>query len=358
MVHSFAIELTALCNQHCDYCYNEWREDSGKALGHAEPELLKQRVTRLLDHFEIDHVTLTGGEPLSHPSFFEIAELIQSRGVGIQVISNGGIITQRHAERMRPLGLRFVQITLNGADEALHAAHVGAGHFARTLRGIRTLKEHGVTVVGCIVVTKKNAHAVGEILALWKSLGVSHIALSRFSPAGYAARHVAALLPSVPDLERAFSLANAFGKEMTLQCTMPVPPCALDVARFENVRFGFCPIGTKQQEFVLGPDGKLRHCTLHGGALAGVQDIVDDAVDLDLVVGAPEVKAYRKDHPEFCTGCIHLDTCGGGCGAASVWVHGSRRGVDPIVSQHVDAAFSETLSFARKNGRTHLELIS
>jgi MoaA/NifB/PqqE/SkfB family radical SAM enzyme len=29
---SIAIELTASCNQKCDYCYNEWREDGGKTL--------------------------------------------------------------------------------------------------------------------------------------------------------------------------------------------------------------------------------------------------------------------------------------------------------------------------------------
>ena len=32
-VHSLAIELTAFCNQRCDYCYNAWREDGGASLG-------------------------------------------------------------------------------------------------------------------------------------------------------------------------------------------------------------------------------------------------------------------------------------------------------------------------------------
>jgi MoaA/NifB/PqqE/SkfB family radical SAM enzyme len=76
------------------------------------------------------------------------------------------------------------------------------------LAGIRALTKHGVSVVGCTVVTKKNAPRLAEILELFLSLGVRHIALSRFSPAGYAARHAAQLLPTRSELCQAFELAE------------------------------------------------------------------------------------------------------------------------------------------------------
>lgn len=354
---SLALELTAVCNQHCDYCYNEWREDSGKAVGHADTLALLRRVDRFIATFTIDHVTLTGGEPLSHPAFFQVAERFRDAGVGVQVISNGTLITEAKAQALAALKLRFIQVTLNGPDEALHGAHVGAGHFERTVQGVKTLRRAGVPVVGCIVVTKKNAPVVEEIMQLWQSLGVSAVALSRFSPAGYAARHVAQLLPSVTDLEQAFISAQPFGKRMKLFCTMPVPPCALDTAAFPDIQFGTCPVGTSLQEFSVGPDGKLRHCTLHGYGIGGDLDVGDDAVDLAALMRAPEVTTYRQQHPDFCTGCAHLATCGGGCGAASVWTLGSRREVDPIVAQHVHDEFARELAYSRRHGRTHLELI-
>jgi radical SAM protein with 4Fe4S-binding SPASM domain len=362
-IASIAIEMTASCNQRCDYCYNEWREDGGKSLQHGKPasELRGQvvlRVEKLLEAYTFSRATLTGGEPLSHPEFFNVATRLKRAGVQVQAISNGTLVTDEVAERLAQVGLTSIQVTLNGPDAELHEAHVGKGFFDRTLRGVRAMVAHGVPVVGCIVVTQKNAASVDRILALWSDLGVKRVALSRFSPAGYAARHVAQLLPSVSDLTRAFELAEPFGQHMHLQCTMPVPPCAVETERFPHISFGVCPVGTAAQEFALGPDGALRNCTLHGAAIGGVKDILDPAVELRRLLDAPEVAEYRRTRPEFCAGCEHEHTCAGGCGAASQWVFGTRSKVDPLVQQHLDAEFSTALAFSRKAGRTHLELVS
>jgi radical SAM protein with 4Fe4S-binding SPASM domain len=359
---SIAIELTASCNQKCDYCYNEWREDGGKAL-HGDCTSDEQgrrslaRVERLLESFEFPRATLTGGEPLSRPEFFAVARRLRQANVSVQVISNGTLITDTVAAQLKAVPITSIQVTLNGPDAALHEEHVGKGFFERTLRGVRHLVAAGVPVAGCIVVTKKNAGVIDRILSLWQELGVDVVALSRFSPAGYAARHAAQLLPSVPELTRAFELANPFGKVMMLQCTMPVPPCALETERFSNIRFGTCPVGTSAQEFALGPNGALRHCTLHGDAIDGVADILEPGVNLAALPDSPMVQQYRATRPEFCAGCQHESTCGGGCGAASQWVFGSRNLPDPFVTQHIDAKFSETLAYSRRAGKTHLELI-
>jgi len=252
-----------------------------------------------------------------------------------------------------------VQITLNGADAALHEAHVGPGHFEKTLRGIGALSAAGVPIIGCVVVTKKNAAHVGEILELWKCLGVRHIALSRFSPAGYAARHAAQLLPSRKDLTTAFEQADPHGRDWaTIACTMPVPPCAVETERFAGIRFGVCPIGTSMQEFALGPDGKLRQCTLHGGAIGGVSDVLDESVDIGALVRHTDVTDYRRKRPDFCKGCAHEETCAGGCGAAAGWVLGDAHAYpDPLVWQYVSADFSKKLAYGRREGRTFLETV-
>lgn len=357
-VYSIAIELTAFCNQRCDYCYNEWRGEGGQSTG--DTETLLRRARRLLDAWELDHVTLTGGEPLAHPGAFLLLELFRDHGVPLQMISNGGLITEAVARRLASYDLRFVQITLNGPDAPLHEEHVGRGHFERTLAGIRACRAEGVPVMGCIVVTRKNARRVAETLELWRSLGVTQVALSRFSPAGYAARHAARLLPSQADLTEAFVQADAFGAHcgMLLSCTMPVPPCAVEVERFPHLRFGVCPIGTAAQEFALSPDGKLHNCTLHRTPLGGCSDIGDETVDLRELLDAPEVTEYRRQLPEFCAGCVHAESCGGGCGAAARWVLGSaRRLPDPLVWQHVDDDLAARLERQRRDGKTHLETI-
>lgn len=359
-VYSVALELTAICNQKCDYCYNEWRGDFQKEESTSGTPLLLRRVARLVDAFDIDHITLTGGEPFAYPGLFTLLDFLKLHEVPVQMISNGGLISQRVTERLRAYDLRFIQITLNGPTAELHEAHVGRGHFERTLRGVRLLREHGVPVVGCIVVTKRNAADTGETLELWRSLGVEHVALSRFSPAGYAARHAAQLLPSRSELTVAFEQAERLACDlgMTLSCTMPVPPCVVEVEKFPHIRFGNCPIGSEMQEFALSPDGKLHNCTLHRQAIGGVGDILGADVDLHGLLEASEVRSYRRQLPEFCAGCIHATTCAGGCGAAAQWVSGhARRFPDPVVWQHVDDTLSARLENERRDGKTHLEMI-
>jgi radical SAM protein with 4Fe4S-binding SPASM domain len=357
-VYSVALELTAYCNQKCAYCYNEWREDND-AFG-GESRKMFARVEKMLEAFDIDHVTLTGGEPFAHKEIFRLLDRLHESKVSVQIISNGGLIDDAVAARLAPYKIRYVQCTLNAPTPALHAEHVGGeGHFEKTIEGIKALKRHGVPVVGCIVVTRKNAHLVGEILELYKQLGVKQIALSRFSPAGYATKAVAELLPSRDEIVVAFEKALPYAKNgMSMSCTMPVPPCAVETELFAPIRFGTCPIGTSMQELAIGPDGKLKNCTLHRTAIGGVPDILDPAVDLRALLDAPEITEYRKETPEFCKGCLHEKTCGGGCGAAAEWILGhARKTPDPFLWQHIDDDLSQRLETARTS-RRRLDVIA
>jgi radical SAM protein with 4Fe4S-binding SPASM domain len=357
-VYAIAIEVTAHCQQKCDYCYNAWREDNGAGFEAGNAKKLLARVDKVLSALEVDHVTVTGGEPFARRDVFELFDLVRSRGVGIQIISNGGLVDDETAARLAPYGVHYVQVTLDGPNAALHDEHVGGdGHFEKAIAGIRALVRHGVRVVGCIVVTRKNAAHVADTLELFRSLGVSDIALSRFSPAGYAARHAATLLPSRDDLLVAFRQAIPFMTEhgMRITCTMPVPPCAVEVEELEPLVFGTCAIGTSMQELALGPDGRLRNCTLHKSALGG--DVLDDDVDPAAIVTSAAVREYKRTVPAFCEGCLHQHTCGGGCGAAAEWVLGSRAMPDPFVFQHVDDEFADRLARERDSGKRRLDVI-
>jgi radical SAM protein with 4Fe4S-binding SPASM domain len=360
-VNSVAVELTAYCNQKCTYCYNPWREDGGAQMAAPDGSTLLKRVEKVLAQLDVDHFTLTGGEPFAHKEVFALIERIRGAGVGVQMISNGGLIDEATAARLAKFDISYVQVTLNGPDAALHGEHVGPGdHFARTLAGVRALQKHGVPVVGCVVVTRKNARRVGETLTLWKSLGVERIALSRFSPAGYAAQQVAELLCSRDDLTAAFEQAAPFAAAgMELNVTMPVPPCAVEVERFPALKFGVCAVGTEFQEFALGPDGRLKNCTLHSTAIGGVRDILDPRVDLAQLITAKEVTDYKKATPAFCKGCEHEHSCAGGCGAAAEWISGHARNFpDPFVWQHMDDALGEKLSAARRPAEFRLRVVA
>jgi radical SAM protein with 4Fe4S-binding SPASM domain len=349
--HALAIELTSHCNQRCSYCYNDWRADNGRSVGALPSAELLPLLDRVLGEVAFDHVTLTGGEPLARNDFFKVMDTCRARETSVFIISNGTLIDDTVAERLSQYQLRGkqqvigIQLTLNSTRADEHDALVGGQHFEATIRGVRALLRHGVHAVGSIVVNRKNAGQVGEILDLWRSLGITSVALSRFSPAGYAAAHTAELLPSRSDMIVALEAAQLRAREhgMDLQVTLPVPVCVIDHADYPDISFGGCPIGTSMQEFALGPRGELRSCTLHSEALGDAR-----ATSMAELVTSPKLAAYRDVTPEFCAPCPFKTDCLGGCGAAAASVLGDPRGLDPFVAQHVDDAFAARLAASRK----------
>jgi radical SAM protein with 4Fe4S-binding SPASM domain len=250
------------------------------------------------------------------------------------MISNGALVTEEIASRLARYRLMAVLVTLNGPDAATHDARVGGAHFDATVRGIGLLRRARVPVEGSIVLTRHNADRVAETLRLFVSLGVRKVALSRFSPAGYATAQARDLMPSRSDVTRALEQAVLVARteSMILFSTMPIPPCAIERERFPEIDFHDCPIGTAQQEFALGPHGEIRHCALHADAIGGARDILDPSVDVAKIFASGDPHRYRAVLPAYCEGCAHASSCGGGCGAAAQWVKGDHAEVDPFVA--------------------------
>jgi radical SAM protein with 4Fe4S-binding SPASM domain len=332
-VHSLAIELTAYCNQHCDYCYNAWRADGGASVGTPAIERLLARIDRIASAVSLEHVTITGGEPLASRDVFPVLDHLRKRHVRAQMISNGTLVTREIATKLAKHRLMAVLVTLNGPDAALHDAQVGGNHFDATIRGIGLLRKARVPVEGSIVLTRRNVDRVAETLRLFVSLGVRKVALSRFSPAGYAVALGRELMPSREDVQRALdqAVAVARAESMLLFSTMPIPPCAVERERFPEIDFHDCPIGTSQQEFALGPHGEIRHCALHRDPIEGARDVLDPSVDVAKIFASGDPHRYRAVLPGYCEGCRHASSCAGGCGAAALWVKGDHAQVDPFV---------------------------
>ena len=333
-VHSLAIELTAFCNQHCDYCYNAWRHDGGAAVGTPELTTLLARLDRILAAVSLEHVTITGGEPLASRDLFAVLDHLRRKHVRAQMISNAALVTEELARKLARHRLMSILVTLNGPDAALHDAQVGGAHFEATVRGIRLLRAARVPVEGSIVLTRRNVDRVTETLSLFLELGVKKIALSRFSPAGYAVDRARELLPTREEVTRAHEAAAAFARResnVILFSTMPIPPCAVELGRFPEIDFHDCPIGTARQEFALGPRGELRHCALHADPIAGATDVLDPRVDVAALFAPGDPHRYKSQLPVYCNGCAHASTCGGGCGASAAWVKGDHE-VDPFVA--------------------------
>ena len=84
---------------------------------------------------------LTGGEPLSRPDFFEIAEGCVKLFTRVALATNGTLIDDAMARKIADVGIQRVAISFDGATPATHDTFRGMpGSFARALHGLDALK--------------------------------------------------------------------------------------------------------------------------------------------------------------------------------------------------------------------------
>ena len=167
---SAQLELTYRCNWRCVFCYNPRHFDrEGMALADWE------RVFDDLRDLGTMNLTLTGGEPLEHPEFFEIAEAARRRHFAIRIYTNGSLIDEALAARIAALYPFTVEMSLHGATPETHdKATCRPGSQAAMLRGLDALQGLGVTVVLKTPVTSINEHELGAMIAMVSRLGVPY----------------------------------------------------------------------------------------------------------------------------------------------------------------------------------------
>lgn len=176
-VHA-TLELTYTCNLHCRYCYNpvERKDQTGLSRGKAEaPPLAFEEILSLLDQLRelgVLYLTLTGGEPMLHPKFWEIAFEAKKRAFAIRIFTNGTLIGEREADLFQDLCPNCLEVSAHGASaETAEALNQVPGSYSKYMRALDLLHERGVRVFLKCVVTRLLEGEIGKIRALGEHFG-------------------------------------------------------------------------------------------------------------------------------------------------------------------------------------------
>ncbi len=93
------LEPTSKCNLSCDGCYRENRINSHKTLSEIEYELnVFQRLRKT------DSISITGGEPLTHPNIIDIVRMIKKRGWKPVINTNGALLDKDFLVELKKAG--------------------------------------------------------------------------------------------------------------------------------------------------------------------------------------------------------------------------------------------------------------
>ena len=150
-------ELTPLCNFHCPMCYVRLTPEMARAQGRILSAEEWLEIGRQLKDMGTFTVTLTGGEPLVHPGFWEIYEGLQKMGIYVTVFSNGALIDEEAAARFKAFPPRGIKLSLYGASDETYERMCGAKDgFTRVSHAIDALKAAGVPVYATSTIVRDN----------------------------------------------------------------------------------------------------------------------------------------------------------------------------------------------------------
>jgi len=166
---SALLELTYACNLDCTFCYNDLSL-GGKPLSLAQYRELLDDLASL----GVLTLSLTGGEPLAHPLFFQIASHARSLGFVIRLKTNGHAVKEAVARRIREEVDPFlVEVSVHGATAQTHDRQTRVpGSFERLVGNIRTMKSLGLRVKANSVLTRWNEDELEDLIALCDELEV------------------------------------------------------------------------------------------------------------------------------------------------------------------------------------------
>jgi len=154
---------TKACNLKCVHCYAHAEG------GCAAHEMSFEEGKVLLDDlaaFGSPVVLFSGGEPLCRPDMPDLAEYAVSKGLRAVISTNGTLIDDRVAERLKAIGLSYVGVSLDGLQETNDKFRGVEGAFVKALEGIRACKRAGIKVGLRYTITKHNVADLSGIFDL------------------------------------------------------------------------------------------------------------------------------------------------------------------------------------------------
>ena len=159
--------VTERCNSRCVSC-DHWRT--------GRRDINLEFIARLQPSFERLHtrvVMLSGGEPLLHPEWAQIARLLKSMGLQVWLLT-AGLALAKHARQAAEL-LDAMTVSLDGADRETYAAIRGLDAFDKVLEGVRAAAGHGVAPSLRVTLQRANYRQLPAFVDIARAAGARQV---------------------------------------------------------------------------------------------------------------------------------------------------------------------------------------
>jgi len=183
---TYYVYLTEGCNLACQHCWlSPTFQPHGGTGGHLDYDLFALAIEQGLP-LGLNRVKLTGGEPLLHPDFIRMVDLLKEKGLGLNIETNGTLLTPSLARYLKDKSsLHLISVSLDGAVPETHDAFRGVeGSFEQACQGLRYLVEVGYRPQVIMSLHGGNVNEMEGLLQLAEGLGAGSVKFNLVQPSG------------------------------------------------------------------------------------------------------------------------------------------------------------------------------
>jgi heme b synthase len=215
-------ETTKACNLQCTHCRAVPQKGLGPYdLSTVEAMAMMDAIAEIARPVFI----LSGGEPLFRPDIFELAAYGRSLGFRMALATNGTLVDDDIADEIRDVGISRVSISLDGAWPSTHDRFRGvAGAWWDAVRGIRLLRERGVSVQINSTIARHNVSQLDEMLDLALQLECDALHLFMLVPVGCGLEMAESAMLPANEYERVLHWFYDKSKEVSIDLKATCAP--------------------------------------------------------------------------------------------------------------------------------------
>ncbi len=343
-LRSFYLYLSDSCNLACRHCwitphYVNGEPDPGDVI---DMDALQKAVEEAKP-MGLTHAKLTGGEPMLHPRFIDIADMLTRAGLSLDMETNGTLITAEIARYLREkTNLSFISVSIDAADAESHDWFRGVpGAYDAVLRGLDQLVQAGYKNTQVIMaVHHKNVDQVEGVVRLAAAHGAGSV---KFNPVttsgrGKGMQKRGELMGYREHMDLAHYLYNDLrpalrrdGLSIELIYNIPLALMPINELIRRNGNSGDC--GVLGILGVLG-SGEIVLCGIGRTIPELVYGRLGTDSVFDIWLHNPTILELRRSladintYPELCRDCVMASRCRTGCVAQNyvdsgqlLWAH-------------------------------------
>ncbi len=180
---SFQWHITDECDQRCKHCY---------IFSEGHPKLVEmpwEKMVAVLANIERmsarmnrqPYLYITGGDPILHSRFWDLLELVHSHGIPFTLMGNPFHLNDEVCRRMKALGCRKYQLSLDGLRET-HDSFRKPGSFDATLQAIDTIRRSGMHCAIMSTISATNIDEIPQLIDIIVEHKADIFAFGRYCP--------------------------------------------------------------------------------------------------------------------------------------------------------------------------------